>query len=264
MRSAFAGVVLSMGWAMTANAQAPCPTGDDLKQQAIAADEAYAATPLEVKTGQRSDSASKRARALAYLTYESVTYDREFEKVHAFKSPAFKCHPDDCPAGIGLTEEERSEFKAVARSEVDAYVDGSPKLPWAPVLKKIPTEPRIAWAEEVLNCYISPEMSGSPSYAGTVIGAGSGYSSASNAAPPPQPTGRVEQVYGDWARGSGHYCRNNEFQTDNYAMANARKACRDAGGTDGFTRIVNSGYDWYRSNSEQCYQAKAVTECTFD
>ncbi len=65
MRSAFAGVVLSMGWVMTANAQAPCPTGNDLKQQAIAADEAYAATPLEVKTGQRSDSASKRARALA-------------------------------------------------------------------------------------------------------------------------------------------------------------------------------------------------------
>jgi hypothetical protein len=74
----------------------------------------------------------------------------------------------------------------------------------------------------------------------------------------------VEDVYGAWAHARTGYCNTNTLQTDLYAQANAKEACRNQGGNPGFTRIVQSGYDPYRSNAEQCYQARAVTECEFN
>lgn len=74
----------------------------------------------------------------------------------------------------------------------------------------------------------------------------------------------VQKIYGAWAHARIGYCNTNTRQTDLYAEANAKQACRDQRGNPGITYVVQSGYDPYRSNAEQCYQAKAVTECEFD
>lgn len=90
---------------------------------------------------------------------------------------------------------------------------------------------------------------------------------AQSAAPAPQagpPGPFIQDVYGAWAHARMGYCNTNTRQTDLYAEANAKEACRNQGGRPGMTRIVQSGYDPYRSNAEQCYQARAVTECEFD
>ena len=242
-----------------ANAQPACPTGESLRQQAYEANEAFLQISFEAQSGKISSAASKRARALAFLSYANAVSDSDYEALDVFLAPTRDCHPDDCGGGIVLSKEEREAFMDVASSISRAYTDGTPELPWAPALKNIPTKERLEWAEDVLNCY-----GASNKKRGVDLEDQPYYSPPSTTASTLQPQRRVERVFGDWARGSGHYCRNNERQTDLYAMANARKVCRDRGGSDGGTYISNSGYDWYRSNSEQCYQAKAYTNCVFE
>ena len=266
MRLTIIAFITALTLLQPAHSQSSCPTGEELKKKAIAADDAYTKASFEVKTGKVPSSVSKRARAYAYLTYAGVAHDAAFEDVHIFMSPVFTCHTSDCPTGIDLTSKQRKDFKAVSRSEVDAYVDGTPALPWAPVLKTIPTEARIAWAEGVLNCSVSGSSSSSEgvTITGPIYSVSGRRIDTPSSPPPPQSTRKVQRIYGEWAIGSGHYCRNNEFQTDGYAMANARQACRKAGGSDGGTYIANGGYDAYKPSAEQCYQARAYTDCVFD
>ncbi|MEZ6001977.1 hypothetical protein [Hyphomonas sp.] len=243
---------------LIAQAQPACPTGEALKSQAEQADGNYSRADFNVQAGYASSPLSRKSRALAYLMYANTSSDADYEKLPIMMAPGMPCHADDCPSGIALSPEERKAYKAVSSSIVNAYVKGTPKLSWAPVLKKIPTADRLEWARKQLGCQASVTGGNTTS---TAI-----YSApmVSSPAPAPQPSRRVERVYGDWAYGQGYYCRNNEFQTDGYAMANARKACRDLGGSDGGTVVSQGGYNAYKANAEQCYQARAYTDCVFD
>ncbi len=73
----------------------------------------------------------------------------------------------------------------------------------------------------------------------------------------------TEKVYGGWAIARIGYCNTNTWQTDLYAEANAKKACRDKGGNPGVTYVVGNGYDPFAPSADQCYSAQAVTECEF-
>lgn len=84
------------------------------------------------------------------------------------------------------------------------------------------------------------------------------------AARPQEPTGRTVKVYGNWTSARIGYCNDYTRQTDLYAEASAKKACRDQGGQDQVTYVVESGYDPFAASADQCYSALAVTECYFD
>lgn len=71
----------------------------------------------------------------------------------------------------------------------------------------------------------------------------------------------TEKVYGSWAIARVGYCNTNTWQTDLYAEANAKKACRDRGGNPGVTYVVGNGYDPFAPSADRCYSAQAVTEC---
>jgi hypothetical protein len=79
-----------------------------------------------------------------------------------------------------------------------------------------------------------------------------------------EPAQWTEKVYGDWAFARIGYCNTATWQTDLYAEANAKKACRDRGGTPSITVVQERGYDPFKASADQCYQARAVTDCTFN
>lgn len=258
-------------------AQPACPSGQALKQQALAAEQRFNQVAPNVKFGEVPSKDSREARAYYYLTFASFADDKAVEQlVYHFTSYAWKCHPDDCPAGIPLTASERSEIRAYISAALKASQNKTARPPLPGVYRELPTAERIKWAEGVLGCSYkgrgsimaekppAPVQSYTPPRTTSSSSSSSGSSSPSYSPAPAAPVQRVVKVYGDWAYGSGYYCTNNEYQTDGYAKANARKACTDQGGYDGGTYITQSGYNGYRPNAEQCYQAKAYTECVFD
>lgn len=267
------GVIALLG---EAYADQTCPSGSNLKTQAVAADEAVSNAGDEVMFAEVSSELSRRARALAYLTYASAAGEAALDDLPIFVVPVLPCHADDCSAEIALTRSERSQLRGLAMSDFKSYETGGQANSWAPVLGEIANPARIAWAESVLECSFhgtgtieanpTPAQQPSNTSAATATYAPP-IELATSPAPqqpvPAQPSQWTERVYGDWARGSGYYCTNNEYQTDLYALANARQVCRKQGGSDNGTVIFESGYDRYRPNAEQCYQARAYTDCLF-
>ena len=266
----FAGFAMGIAvMAMNASAQPACPEGSALKSQAVAAD-----SQISMTSG--SSPLSQRARALVYLTYASAADNNALDDLPIFLVPVLPCDETHCPEGISLTREEQSQMRALAMSDIKGHETGEQRKSWALVLGKIASPERIQWAENVLGCTFggggsivadptpapAPQLQ-APSqelvvdkYSGPAFGP-----SEPTQAPPPQPTQRTIKVYGDWAYGTGYYCRNNEFQTDAYAKANAKKACRDMGGDPSITVVGERGYDAYKANADQCYQARAYTDC---
>ncbi|MCA8901841.1 MAG: hypothetical protein KDA53_11385 [Hyphomonas sp.] len=264
MRGLFALALALATGPLPAFAQPDCPSGIALSQQTDTSDRAFTSAAPDIQFGRVPSTLSKRTRALAYLMFDGAGSDAALEALPRIISISRPCHADDCPPGIDLTEEERTAVKETMSRTLKAITSGAPSPVWAPVLRPIPTPERVAWAESVLGCKVSLTAS-APAPAVTY--------NAPRPTPPapepvpapaPEPARRVERVYGDWAYGQGYYCENNTYQTDLYAKANAREACRNLGGYDGGTYIANSGYNAYRPNAEQCYQAKAYTDCVLD
>ncbi|MHA7901559.1 MAG: hypothetical protein ACX94B_16980 [Henriciella sp.] len=73
----------------------------------------------------------------------------------------------------------------------------------------------------------------------------------------------TERVYGGWAIARPGYCNSYTDQTDARAEWFAEKACRERGGNPTVTYVTGSGYDPFAVSAEQCYSARAVTECVF-
>lgn len=267
------GLIVIMG---SASADPICPSGNDLKTQAVAADAAVSNAGDDIMFAEVSSELSRRARALAYFTYASAAGDAALDDLPIFVVPVLPCHADDCSADIALTRSERSQLRGLAMSDVESYETGRGGGSWASVLGEIATPARMAWAESVLQCSFdgvgtidanpaSPPQSANSSPGAAPYAAPIELSTPSTPleAEPVRPSQWTERVYGAWAHGSGYYCRNNEYQTDLYAEANAREVCRERGGSDNGTVVFESGYDSYRPNAEQCYQARAYTDCLF-
>ena len=73
----------------------------------------------------------------------------------------------------------------------------------------------------------------------------------------------TERVYGGWAIARPGYCNSYTDQTDARAEWFAEKACRERGGNPTVTYVTGSGYNPFAVSAEQCYSARAVTECVF-
>lgn len=73
----------------------------------------------------------------------------------------------------------------------------------------------------------------------------------------------TERVYGGWAIARPGYCNDYTGQTDARAEWFAEKACRERGGNPTVTYVTGNGYSPFAVSAQQCYSARAVTECVF-
>lgn len=86
---------------------------------------------------------------------------------------------------------------------------------------------------------------------------------ARDAADALRPKQWTERVYGGWAIARPGYCNSYTDQTDARAEWFAEKACSERGGNPSVTYVTGNGYNPFSPSAEQCYSARAVTECVF-
>ncbi|MGV6802072.1 MAG: hypothetical protein ACWA5L_09155 [bacterium] len=159
----------------------------------------------------------------------------------------------------GAYGKERHDQLISKAQELSDYFHDTTKtnewLGWAGTCY-IPMEKRVAFQKPrplekfIKAAQIKPEQQPTPS-------------PAPSAAPARPAPGTTQWVYGK-AVGSNFTCRDYYYQTDAKAKADAKQTCRQKGGAPGdYPIITNSGFDAYKANADQCYEAVAKVECSF-
>lgn len=147
-----AGTLVVAALAGPALAEPPCLTGGALVDALEAKDQDFVQTGTQQqRIGQAPSALGSEARALAILALADPTTDLNQVTLN-LNGAVPPCMPEDCPAEVGFTREDRAEVRAASQAIVDAYLARQPRPDAPQSLRALATPARVAWAHRRLGC----------------------------------------------------------------------------------------------------------------